>query len=339
MQDYFRPIAETDPARPEGAFGLAEGWCWFDRVEVLVRDRPPRLLPAKDLPNDILDRLCRRRAPMMGRNWARPWIMGVLNVTPDSFSDGGLFRSHGDAVSRAEALAAEGADVIDVGGESTRPGADTVSVADEAARVVPVIADLAKRPGLRISIDTRKSMVADAAIAAGAGLINDVSGFSHDPAIRDVAARRAVPVCLMHSPSDPKTMQLDPRYDNVLLDIYDHLEQRVAMAEQAGIPRARIIVDPGIGFGKTLAHNLDLLRRLTLFHGLGCPLLVGLSRKSFIGTLSGVANAADRMPGSIAAALAAVACGAQILRVHDVAATRQALSVMMPLVGWKEATE
>lgn len=331
MDGYFRPIAQTDPARPDGAFALAGGWCWFDRVELLTRGAPGRILPARDLPDDVLDRLTRPRAPLVGLDWERPGIMGVLNVTPDSFSDGGLYAAQDDAGARARQIASEGADVIDVGGESTRPGAETVPSEQEAARAVPVIAAAAKI-GPPISIDTRKSDVAEAAVLAGATLINDISGACHDPAILDVAARRRVPICLMHSRDDPKTMQRDPRYDDVLLDIYDHLAGRVDAAEAAGIPRDRILIDPGIGFGKALAHNLALLRRLTLFHTIGCPLLVGVSRKRFIGTLSGVERAADRGPGSLAAALAAVASGAQVLRVHDVAATRQAVSVMVPLM-------
>ncbi|MCR9086143.1 MAG: dihydropteroate synthase [Rhodobacteraceae bacterium] len=331
MDGYVRPIAQTDPARPDGARALAGGWCWFDRVELLHRGEPPSVLAASELPGDVLDRLSRPRAPLLGLDWTRPAIMGVLNATPDSFSDGGLYAAQADAIARARAIAEEGADILDIGGESTRPGADTVPPQDEAARVVPVISAVAA-VGPRISIDTRKSAVAEAAVAAGATLINDVSGARHDPAILDVAARHELPICLMHSPEDPKTMQQDPRYDDVLLDIYDHLADRIRLAEAAGVPRHRVLVDPGIGFGKTLAHNLALLRRLTLFHTLGCPLLVGVSRKSFIGTLSGVSRAEDRVPGSIAAALAAVASGAQVLRVHDVAATRQAVSVMVPLM-------
>ena len=332
MADYYRPIAQTDPARPEGAYRLAGGWCWFDRVEVLRRGETARIVEARALPEEVLDRLTRPRNALMGLDWsARPAVMGVLNVTPDSFSDGGLYAAREDAALRAREIAAEGADIIDIGGESTRPGAETVPPEEEAARVAPAVAAAAAL-GPPVSIDTRKSAVAEAAVSAGATLINDIAGGRYDPAILDVAARHGVAICLMHSRDDPKTMQQDPSYDDVLLDIYDHLAERIGAAEAAGIPRDGILIDPGIGFGKTLAHNLALLRRLSLFHALGCPLLVGLSRKRFIGTLSGVERAADRVPGSLAAAQMAVASGAQVLRVHDVAATAQAVSVMLPLM-------
>jgi dihydropteroate synthase len=225
------------------------------------------------------------------------------------------------------------ADLLDVGGESTRPGAADVPVADEIARTAPLIATL--RAGgvtLPISIDTRKCAVASAALAAGADIVNDVSSFDYDPALADLVARSAAPVCLMHAQGTPQTMQLDPRYDDVLLDVYDWLADRVARAQSAGIPRDRILVDPGIGFGKTRAHNLALIARLSLFHGLGCPVLLGVSRKKFIGVIAGVDQADQRMPGSVAVALAGVAQGAQVIRVHDVAETRQALRL------WQAAT-
>ena len=229
---------------------------------------------------------------------------------------------------------AAGADVLDIGGESTRPGAVEVDQAEEIARTAPVIAAL--RAGgldLPISIDTRKAGVARAALTAGAGIVNDVAAFGFDPALAGVAAAAQAPVILMHAKGDPVTMQNDPQYDDVLLDVFDFLAARVAVAEAAGIPRARIAVDPGIGFGKTLDHNLTLIRGLSLFHGLGCPILLGVSRKKFIGTLGGEADAARRAPGSVAVALAGVAQGAQVLRVHDVWETRQALAL------WRSVTE
>ncbi|MBE0552430.1 MAG: dihydropteroate synthase, partial [Rhodobacteraceae bacterium] len=263
----------------------------------------------------------------------RPRIMGILNVTPDSFSDGGLFLRPEAAVMQARKMAA-GADILDVGGESTRPGAAEVAAEEEIARTAPVIAAL--RAGgldLPVSIDTRKAGVARAAFAAGATILNDVTALGFDPAMAATAAELAAPVILMHSIATPETMQDDPQYDDVLLDVYDALAERLAVAEAAGIPRARLAVDPGIGFGKTLAHNLTLLARLSLFHGLGVPVLLGASRKRFIGTLSGEAEAARRMPGSLAVALAGVAQGMQMIRVHDVAETRQALSL------WQAVTE
>ncbi|MGL6210937.1 MAG: dihydropteroate synthase, partial [Paracoccaceae bacterium] len=225
-------------------------------------------------------------------------------------------------------LMAAGADILDIGGESTRPGAVEVAIDEEIARTAPVIAAL-RAGGLDcpISIDTRKAGVAKAALAAGAGIVNDVSAMGFDAGMSGAVAASAAPVILMHAQGDPATMQADPQYDDVLLDVFDFLAGRVAAAEAAGIPRDRIAVDPGIGFGKSLQHNLTLLNRLSLFHDLGLPVLLGASRKRFIGTIGAEAEAARRMPGSLAVALAGVAQGMQMIRVHDVAETRQALSL------------
>jgi len=324
---YFRPIAMTDPARPEGALPLAGGWCWFAQVEILERGARPRLVAAADLPAEVRDRLTAPRTAIAGLRFDQPRIMGILNVTPDSFSDGGLFLRPEAAVMQARRMAAA-ADVLDIGGESTRPGAVEVAVEEEIARTAPVIAAL-RAGGLDcpISIDTRKAAVAQAALAAGAGIVNDVAALGFDAALAGVVADSAAPVILMHNKGDPATMQDDPRYDDVLLDVFDFLSARVAVAVAAGIPRHRIAIDPGIGFGKTLQHNLTLLNRLSLFHDLGLPILLGASRKRFIGTIGAESEAAKRMPGSLAVALAGVAQGAQIIRVHDVAETRQALSL------------
>lgn len=325
MSDYWRPIPCNDAAL--GGHALAGGPMRFTHVEHLHRDGPARLLRAEDAPGAVLARLTAPRAPICGLALDRPRIMGVLNVTPDSFSDGGQFHDPEKAVAAARAMARQG-DIIDIGGESTRPGAEPVAEAEELARTVPVITAL-RAAGIAtpISIDTRKAGVARQAIAAGAGLFNDVTALSHDPESLAVAAGSTAAVCLMHAAGDPRTMQDDPRYDDVLLDVYDYLETRVAMAEAAGIARARILVDPGIGFGKTLDHNLALVRGLSLFHGLGCAVLLGVSRKRFIGTISDTAKARDRMPGSLAVALEGLRQGVQVLRVHDVAETRQALAL------------
>jgi dihydropteroate synthase len=279
----------------------------------------------------VLHRLCAPRPAFAGLAMDRPRLMGILNVTPDSFSDGGRFLGAEAAVAQARAMA-EGAEIIDVGGESTRPGAVEVPVDEEIARTVPVIAAL-REGGLAapISIDTRKAPVAAAALEAGASIVNDVSAFDFDPTLGPLVAKAAVPVVLMHAQGVPASMQNDPRYGDVLLDVYDALATRLARAEALGIDRSRIVLDPGIGFGKTLEHNLALLRGLSLFHGLGCALLLGTSRKRFIGTI-GRAEAADaRAPGSIVTALAGVAQGVQITRVHDVAETRQALRLWQSL--------
>ena len=326
-QLYYRPIPSTDPARPDGAFTLAGAWAWFDRVEVLSRRAAPQIVAAEALPDTVRQRLTAPRAPVAGLDLSRPNIMGILNVTPDSFSDGGLFEAPEKALRHAQEMVDAGADMLDIGGESTRPGAEYVSVKTEISRTAPAIAAIRAGSPVPISIDTRKAPVAAAALDAGADLVNDVYAFTHDPDIAPLCAARAAPVCLMHAQGDPEVMQAAPQYDNVLLDVYDFLEDRLCVAEAAGIARGAVVVDPGIGFGKTLAHNLALLQRISLFHALGCAILLGVSRKGFIGTLGGATATRDRAPGSIAVAQAAVGAGVQILRVHDVAETRQALAL------------
>ncbi|MFD2738495.1 dihydropteroate synthase [Sulfitobacter aestuarii] len=328
MTLYYRPLVQTGPAMPPGAAPLAGGWGWFTTLEVLERGGAPRFIDASDLPTDVADRLCTPRPAIAGLDLAEPRVMGILNATPDSFSDGGRHERAGDAVKGGLAMIAQGVDLLDVGGESTRPGSAAVPVEEEIARVVPVIAGLrAAGAECVISIDTRKMAVARVAAQAGADLVNDVAGFAFDPALAPFCAEAGLPVCVMHAQGEPETMQRDPRYDDVVLDVYDHLAERIAALEAAGIDRARIIADPGIGFGKTQAHNLALLGRLGLFHGLGVPLLLGASRKRFIGTIGGAPEARDRGPGSIGVALAGLAQGVQFLRVHDVGETIQAIKL------------
>ncbi|MEM7439151.1 MAG: dihydropteroate synthase [Pseudomonadota bacterium] len=332
---YYRPVASIDPVRPAGALSLAGGWAWWDRAERITRDGQSDLIAAADVPEEVRIRLSVPRAPIAGLSFDTPRLMGILNTTPDSFSDGGQHAGQTQAVAHAKAMAAAGADILDIGGESTRPGADVVPDTEEITRTAPVIENL--RNGsvdTPISIDTRKAVVGTAGLAAGANIINDVSALTYDTDLGAVAAR-AGGLCLMHAQGDPKTMQADPRYDDVLLDVYDYLEARVAAAEAAGVPRDRIIVDPGIGFGKTIQHNLTLVRGISLFHGLGCPILLGVSRKGFIGVIGGAQDAATRAPGSIALGLAALAQGVQILRVHDVVETRQAVALWQAThMGW-----
>ena len=334
--EYYRPIASVDPSRPAGALPLAGGWCWFSQVEVLRRDAPPEVVPLSAVPGEVRDRLSAPRAEFGGLRMDLPQVMGILNVTPDSFSDGGRFLAPEAALAQAQAMA-KGADVLDIGGESTRPGAAEVPVAEEVARTAPVIAAL-RAGGLEvpISVDTRKAGVARAALAAGAGIVNDVAAMGFDPEMASVVAGSGAPVILMHSVKTPATMQDDPRYEDVLLDVYDFLKARIAAAMAAGIGRDRIMVDPGIGFGKTVAHNLALLQRLSLFHDLGVPVLLGVSRKRFIGTIGEEPVAERRMPGSVAVALAGVAQGMQVVRVHDVAETRQALRLWQAVNGVAE---
>ena len=265
---------------------------------------------------------CRGRVLLLDR----PRIMGIVNVTPDSFSDGGRFDSVDAAVSHARTLAEEGADILDVGGESTRPGADDVSVQEEFDRVVPVIEALVSGCDLPISVDTSKPEVMRAAVAAGAGMINDVYALRRDGAL-EAAAELAVPVCLMHMQGEPRGMQADPQYDDVVGEVHRFLAERIFACEMAGIDKRRIVLDPGFGFGKTLEHNLLLLRQLSRFSDLGLPLLAGLSRKAMIGKLIGRESPADRVTGSVAGALIAAQNGATILRVHDVAANRKSVEV------------
>jgi len=255
-----------------------------------------------------------------------PLVMGILNVTPDSFSDGGRYvRSH-EAVKHGRDLAVEGADLIDVGGESTRPGSDRVSAAEEKDRVLGVIGELAAELDVPVSIDTQKAEVAEAALDAGAEMINDVSALRTDPDIAALASERGVPVCLMHMQGRPRTMQMNPCYDDVVGDIIAWLRERIEFAERAGICGDKIIVDPGFGFGKTLQHNLELLRRLHEFHSLGRPILVGTSRKSMLGAILAV-DLDDRLNGTLATVACAVMAGAHMVRVHDVRPAREVMAV------------
>lgn len=328
-QIWLRPIPTDRPFTHR----IAAGWTGFTQIDVMRRGAGPERLPADAVAalwpaaEPVLDRIAAHRAPIAGLDFSAPRVMGIVNITPDSFSDGGKLEGPEQAVAHGLALVAAGADLLDIGGESTRPGAEPVSPDDEAARVLPVIAGLvAAGCPVPISIDTRNAQVASAALSAGARIVNDVSAMTHDPDMPAVASG-ADGVCLMHALGDPRTMQKDPRYDDVLLDVFDFLAQRVAVAEAAGIDPARMIVDPGIGFGKTIAQNLRLINGIALLHGLGCPILLGASRKGFIGRLSGASEPSQRVAGSVAAALRGVMMGAQIVRVHDVAETVQALGV------------
>ncbi|MFK7868492.1 MAG: dihydropteroate synthase [Roseobacter sp.] len=332
MTAYFRPLVHSGPTRPPHAIPLAGGWGWFTELEVLRRDEPPEFVTASDVPAGVLKRLTDPRPAVAGLCFTRPLIMGILNTTPDSFSDGGAHVTQDQALVAVRTMGQ--ADIIDVGGESTRPGALPVDTQEEIRRTEPVISAI-RRDGWNgaISIDTRKQEVARAAHAAGATLVNDVSGFTHDPALAPFCASRSLPVCVMHALGDPQTMQQNPTYDDVVLDVYDFLSSQIEALVATGVRRDQIIADPGIGFGKTLDHNLTLLANMSVFHGLGVPILLGASRKRFIGTISGVEEAAARMPGSIAVALAAVAQGVQILRVHDVPQTAQAIALWRAAVS------
>ncbi len=345
----LRPVglegrAGAGPAAPL----LAGGWLQVSALEVTYRAPDGELcrtvLPLESAPDwagqfgqrpaaeAAIRHLLSPRQDFAGLRLDRPRIMGIINVTPDSFSDGGDRFESRRAVADGLALREAGADILDIGGESTRPGAEPISEQQEMDRVLPVVEALAAE-GALISIDSRHAAVMAAALDQGAAIVNDVTALTGDPAALDLVASRGCPVVLMHMQGQPQTMQVDPTYEDAAHDIFDYLAERVRSCEAAGLDRGQIAIDPGIGFGKTVAHNLRILEQLALFHGLGCPVLLGASRKAFIGRLSGAAAPKDRLAGSLAAALAGVARGVQILRVHDVAETYQALAIWREIVS------
>lgn len=325
---YWRAIPSLDPARPSGARTLAGGWAWFDRVERLARGEPSAIVTLDEVPDAVLDAISAPRAPLAGLTLDVPRLMGILNTTPDSFSDGGQHAGQAAAVARAREMMAEGADLIDIGGESTRPGAAYVAPEEEISRTVPVIEALAA-DGILVSLDTRKAPVARAGLAAGARVLNDVSGLRFDPDLAHVARESNAPLILMHSLSTPETMQAEAAgaYTDVVLDVYDALRDAIAQARDAGVARERIVVDPGIGFGKTQPQNLALIQRLSLFHSLGCAVLLGVSRKGFIGVIADEPQADQRGPGSAGIGLWALGQGVQLLRVHDIRMHKQAIAL------------
>jgi dihydropteroate synthase len=339
----IRPTAFVDsPFGHDGKVArLAGGLNWFAAVELLTVDGNRRvsaeLVPVEQFEKRLDDQLAvqwealtaARPALRLGERTVRldqPQVMGIINVTPDSFSDGGRFVDAGAAVEAGVDMLSAGAALLDVGGESTRPGARPVWAEDEIQRVRPAIERLAAG-GAAVSIDTRKSEVMTAAVRAGARMVNDVSALTFDPRSAETVAAAGVPIVLMHHLGPPETMQQDPRYEDVLVEVYLWLEERIAACEAAGIARSNILIDPGFGFGKTVAHNLELMNGLALFHSLGCPLVLGASRKRTIGALSAEAPVDERLAGSIAFALKGAEQGVQILRVHDVGETVQALRV------------
>jgi dihydropteroate synthase len=346
---YLRPAAFVDGPfdHPGAAVNLAGGLCWFAKVHIIARVGPQRqysaMVDVADMPaliarHPALDQpwqaLLRPRSPLqLGQTtlrWNRPHLMAVLNITPDSFSDGGAYVEASDAVARAHQMMADGASLLDVGAESTRPGAKPVSAAEEQARLEPVLAPLCAL-GLPVSLDTRNAMVMRYGLQHGVAMINDVSALCHDAQALALVAAAGCPVVLMHMQGEPGSMLNDPSYDDVLLDVYDMLAARIEACVAAGIARHHIIIDPGIGFGKHLRHNIDLLNGLALFHALGAPLLLGASRKRMIGALSKEEAADNRLAGSLALAQTGLMQGAQLLRVHDVAATKQMLKVWQGL--------
>ena len=322
--------AEVAVRRPDGGIAAVQV-----SVEVLGRwagDRPRY----RDRVTGALERLSEPRPGLAGL--PTPAVMGIVNVTPDSFSDGGDRFDPAVAVAAGMEMAAAGAALVDVGGESTRPGSDPVPEDEELRRVIPVVGRLAAA-GVRVSIDTRRARVMREAVAAGASIVNDVTALEGDPLSAAVVADTGIPAVLMHMRGEPRTMQRDPHYRSVVHDVYDYLAARLAALEAAGMARRRFAVDPGIGFGKTMTHNLAILRGLGLYLGLGVPLLVGLSRKAFIGRIGGGAGARDRLGGSLAGALWSLQHGATILRVHDVGETVQAVALWRALAEDREPAE
>jgi len=339
----LRPTAFVDsPFGHDGKVArLAGGLSWFAAVELLRVEGNRRvsseLMPVEAIEDRLDDDttaqwkgLTSPRGPLQLQERTvrldQPQVMGIVNATPDSFSDGGLYDDAASAADAGATMAAQGAAIIDVGGESTRPGAKAVWEGDEIERIIPIVRQLAAG-GAAVSADTRKADVMAAAIAAGARLINDVSALTYDDRAAGVIAAAGVSVVLMHHQGVPETMQDDPRYDDVLVEVYLWLEGRIAEAEASGIARDRILIDPGFGFGKNVGHNLELMNGLALLHSLGCPIVLGASRKRTIGALSSEAPADQRLGGSIALALKAAEQGAQIIRVHDVLETVQALKI------------
>ncbi|HEY6048742.1 MAG TPA: dihydropteroate synthase [Sphingomicrobium sp.] len=343
MRTLIRPTGFVDsPFGHDGKVArLAGGLNWFAAAELLQVDGHRRvtaeLVPVEGIESRFDEDLAAQwqaltgaRAPLqLGERTIRldqPQVMGIVNATPDSFSDGGQFADAAAAADAGADMAGQGAAIIDVGGESTRPGARSIWEGDEIERIVPVIRQLAAG-GAAVSADTRKADVMTAALEAGARMINDVSALTYDDRSAEIVAAAGVPVVLMHHQGAPEVMQEDPHYDDVLVEVYLWLEERIAAAEAAGIARDRILVDPGFGFGKNVAHNLELMNGLAVLHSLGCPVVIGSSRKRTIGALSAEAPPDQRLAGSIALALKAVEQGAQIVRVHDVPETLQALRV------------
>ena len=345
---YLRPCgfldgqAANDGVASGHAGLIGQGWAAFSLVEVVAH--APNAGPSQTSRSThsyqdikaskdgaIVQALAQIEAPrsdVAGLAMDRVQLMGIVNVTPDSFSDGGAFLASHSAIAHGQEMIKQGASMVDVGGESTRPGAEYVSSQEEIGRVAMVI-NMLGQTGVPVSIDTRKAEVMAAASEQGASLINDVTALEFDDESLSVAAQSGLPVCLMHSQGTPEVMQDNPQYGDVVLDVYDYLAARIKACVAAGIAREKIVIDPGIGFGKTLDHNLALIDQISMFHGLGVPVLLGASRKSFIDALCGVDEAKDRLAGSVAAALKGVQSGVQFLRVHDVAETKQAVEVWL----------
>ncbi len=327
MTSYFRPIVRTGSPRSQHSIFLAETNYWVSEAEEIKYGKETNLVSINDVPDWWKKRWLKKRSDILGIEFGLPKLMGILNITPDSFSDGGNHVKLDVALNQAKFMEENGVDIIDIGGESTRPGASIVPISEEIKRIEPVITGISARSKIPISVDTRKSKVASAAHKAGASMVNDVSGFTFDPNLLAYCSKYKLPVCIMHMKGSPENMQNNPKYENILIEVFDFLENQIGTLVQAGISRDQIIADVGIGFGKNIGHNLALIKNISLFHGLGVPLLLGVSRKSIISNVARVEKPSDRVHGSISLAISALGQGVQVFRVHDVAETRQAFDL------------
>ena len=327
MTSYFRPIIRTGSPRSEKSIFLAKTNYWISEAEEIKFGEKTKLVSINDVPDWWKKRWLKKRSDILGMEFGFPKLMGILNVTPDSFSDGGNHIKLAAALNQAKFMEENGADIIDIGGESTRPGALTVPILEEIKRIEPVIYGISARSKIPISVDTRKSEVASAARKAGASMVNDVSSFTFDPNLLSYCLEHKLPVCVMHMQGSPENMQNNPKYENILIEVFNFLENQIGTLVQAGISRDQIIADVGIGFGKNIGHNLTLIKNISLFHGLGVPLLLGVSRKSIISNVAKVDKLSDRVHGSVSLAISALGQGVQLFRVHDVAETKQAFDL------------
>ena len=325
---YFFPEINFVQSEGEHFHTINGGDMVFNSFRVIERNKDAKVISTSEVKKDFLNRFISKPNSTLGLNFETPIVMGILNVTPDSFYDGEGSFSDKQFVEKGLNLLKTGCCILDVGGESTRPGAREVTSSEEIERVVGIIKKIKKySPSAIISIDTRKAIVADKALQAGASIVNDISAGSFDKKMFDVVAKHKAGICLMHSQGLPENMQDNPYYENVLLDIYDYLEEKITEAESKGISREKIMIDPGIGFGKSFSHNMEIIKKISLFLGLGCPLMIGLSRKSFIGEITSERLPAGRLVGSIAAMLKTLRNGVNIFRVHDVKETADAIRV------------
>ena len=326
--EYFFPEINYGRSGFEKFHKIYGGTTVFNSFRVIQRNKKPRVISTSEVKEEFLNRFTSKPTSILGLSFETPAIMGILNVTPDSFYDGEKFFTEKQFVEKGLRLLKIGCAVLDIGGESTRPGAKEVSSTIEIERIMGVIKKIKKSvPSAIISVDTRKSIVAEKALEAGASMVNDISAGSFDKEMFEVVAKHRAGICLMHSQGLPENMQNKPHYDEILLDLYDYFEEKIAEAQSKGIPREKIVIDPGLGFGKKLHHNLEIINKMSLFLGLGLPVMIGISRKSFIGEIISEREPSERLIGSVAAMLTTLNRGVNIVRVHDVKEAADAIKV------------